>query len=151
MVELRLKEILRGFVQERGFTERLAIYRAYGQWEEIVGPEVARHVRPGHVQRGVLYVVADSGVWAQEFAFARGAVLATLQRSGVPVKELRVHQGTLPAPNALPDLQPPPLRPPAPPGEALDLISDPALRNRFAQLMQSALEGEDPPAPAHRR
>ena len=151
MVELRLKEILRGFVQERGFAERLSIYRAYGQWEEIVGPEVARHVRPGHVQRGVLYVVADSGVWAQEFSFARTAVLQALHRRGVPVKELRVHQGTLPAPDALPGLAPRPRKPQPPPGEAVELIRDPDLRSRFAALLESAREGEDPPASAHRR
>ncbi len=151
MVELNLGEILRGFLQDRGFAERLAIYRAYGRWEEIVGAEVARHVRPVHVHRGVLHVVADSGVWAQEFSFARGAVLASLQRSGVPVKELRVRQGTLPAPQALLDLTPPPPPPALPPGDAAQLIRDPEIRQRFAALLHSAREGEDPPAPAHRR
>lgn len=151
MVELRLREILRGFVKQRGFEERLAIYRAYGIWEEIVGPEVARHVRPGHVQRGVLHVVADSGVWAQEFSFARETVLATLRKSGAPVKEIRVRQGTLPPPEATVDLTPPPPLPPPPPGEALELIHDPALRERFSELLHSARKGEDPTAPAHRR
>lgn len=143
MVELRLSDILQGFLRERGFSERLSLYLAYGRWEELVGVEVAKHVRPVRMERGVLYLVADSGVWAQETSFARVAILARMHKAGIPVKDLRFRQGTLPPPEQLPELPKAGRRPPAPPQDALELIRDPGLKERFAQLLADARKEGD--------
>jgi len=151
MVELKLGSILHGILRDRGFLKRVAVYRAYAVWEEIVGAEVARHVRPLRLERGVLTLVADSGVWAQETSFARPAILDALRRAGVPVRDLHFRQGTLPLPEELPDLPVHAQRPAPPPGEALDLIRDPEIRQRFGMLLQHACKEEVSHAAPHRR
>jgi hypothetical protein len=148
MVESRLGEILRGFVASSGFGRQMNLYRAYGHWEEIVGAEVARHVRPLRVERGVLWLVADSGVWAEETSFARPGILEALRRHGVAVREIRLRQGTLPRPEALAQMPRRQAAPPTPPGVAADLIRDPELRDAFASL--AVRKEGDPPAPPHR-
>ena len=149
MVESRLGEIIRGFVATSGFVRQMRLYRAYGHWEEIVGSEVARHVRPLRVERGILWLVADSGVWAEETSFARPVILEALQRHGVDVRDIRLRQGTLPRPESLADLPRRASVPPPPPGPTADLIRDPDLRNAFTAL-GSRKEG-DPPASPHRQ
>jgi len=149
MVESSLGEILRGFIASSGFVRQLDLYRAYGRWEEVVGPEVARHVRPVRVERGVLYLVADSGVWAEETSFARPAILEELRRRGVSVRDIRLRQGTLPRPEQLADLPRQRPAPAPPPGAAADLIRDPELRGAFCQLGQGK-EGDDPDHPLRR-
>ena len=148
MVESRLGDILRGFVASSGFVRQIRLYQAYGRWEEIVGPEVARHVRPVRVERGVLWLVADSGVWAEETSFARPVILEALKRHGVQVRDIRLRQGTLPRPESLAELPRSEAAPPPPPGKAADLIRDPDLRRAFTSL-GSGKEG-DPPASPHR-
>ena len=149
MVESRLGEILRGFVASSGFARQIHLYKAYGRWEEIVGAEVARHVRPLRIERGVLWLVADSGVWAEETSFARPVILDALRRHGVPVRDIRLRQGTLPRPESLAELPRRPLAPPPPSGNAAELIRDPDLRLAFSALA-SQKEG-DPPASPHRK
>ena len=149
MVESRLGEVLRGFVASSGFARQLRLYKAYGHWEQIVGAEVARHVRPLRIERGVLWLVADSGVWAEETSFARPVILDALKRYGVPVRDIRLRQGTLPRPEMLAELPRSPVVPPPPPGNAAQFIRDPELRRAFSTLA-SGKEG-DPPASPHRK
>lgn len=149
MVESRLADVLKGFVASSGFVRQIRLYSAYGHWEEIVGCEVARHVRPLRVERGVLWLVADSGVWAEETSFAKPVILEALKKHGVPVRDIRLRQGTLPRPESLAELPSKPQLPPPPPGRSADLIRDPDLRHAFAAL--GSHEEGDPPASAHRK
>jgi len=149
MVESNLGEILRGFVASSGFVRQMRLYRAYGHWEGIVGPEVARHVRPLRVEHGVLWLVADSGVWAEETSFMRPMIVDALARHGISVRDIRLRQGTLPKPESLADLPRVAALPPPPPGPAVDIIRDPDLREAFAALGLRE-EGDSPAAP-HRQ
>jgi predicted nucleic acid-binding Zn ribbon protein len=36
----------------------------FTRWEEVVGPELARHVQPQRLQNAILVVAADHPVWA---------------------------------------------------------------------------------------
>lgn len=150
MIELELREILRRMVESRGLGRRAAMSRAYTAWERVVGPEVARHVRPEMFRRGVLHLVAESGVWAQEVSFARETILRTLTQMGIPAEELRIRQGTLPEEDRLPGLIPQPRVPEAPPGDIADLVSDERLRRSMERLLRKAERKVDPPAPPHR-
>ncbi len=148
MVESRLGEIIKGFVASSGFVRQMRLYSAYGHWETIVGAEVARHVRPLRIERGILWLVADSGVWAEETSFARPVILEALKRHGVDVRDIRLRQGTLPRPESLADLPRRQIAPPPPPLPAAELIRDPDLRQAFTALGPRK-EG-DPPASPHR-
>ncbi|MFO7871122.1 MAG: DUF721 domain-containing protein [Kiritimatiellia bacterium] len=62
-------------------------------WEKLVGPEVARHTRPGRFERGRLTVFVDSSVWLNELArYGREEMLSNLRREfgGKRVKSLNL-------------------------------------------------------------
>ena len=47
----------------------------FQRWEEVVGPEVARHCRPAAIEEGRLVVVASDATWASEVKWLASAVL----------------------------------------------------------------------------
>lgn len=48
----------------------------FGRWEEIVGPSLARHVRPLRLQPGVLVVAVDQPPWATQVRALSPTILA---------------------------------------------------------------------------
>ncbi len=55
-------------------TDAGALGALFGRWEEIAGPDLARHVRPLKLSGGVLWVAADHAAWATQVR-ALGAAL----------------------------------------------------------------------------
>ncbi|NED98706.1 DUF721 domain-containing protein [Phytoactinopolyspora halotolerans] len=51
---------------EHGWDEDLSVHGVIARWEELVGPEVAEHVRPESYDDTVLTVRADSTAWATQ-------------------------------------------------------------------------------------
>lgn len=47
----------------------------FQRWEEVVGPEVARHCRPAAIEQERLVVVASDATWASEVQWLASAVL----------------------------------------------------------------------------
>jgi predicted nucleic acid-binding Zn ribbon protein len=65
-------------LHERGMEDALVLGRVASCWEEIVGPEVARQVRPQLVRDHELVVLVDHPAWATELELAGSAVLSRL-------------------------------------------------------------------------
>src|SRR5579862_1742306 len=53
-----------GLLSARGWRERAAVGAVFGHWADIVGPDLAAHIRPESFEAGELTVVADSDAWA---------------------------------------------------------------------------------------
>ncbi len=53
-------------VGEHGWEEDLAVHGVVARWDQVVGPEVAAHVRPERYADTVLTVRADSTAWATQ-------------------------------------------------------------------------------------
>lgn len=51
---------------QRGWRDESAIARLIAQWPEIVGPDLAEHVRPTGFRDGVLTLAAESTAWATQ-------------------------------------------------------------------------------------
>ena len=65
-------------MRQRGMEDALILGRIASCWEEIVGPEVARQVRPQVVRGDELVVSVDHPAWATELELAGSAVLSRL-------------------------------------------------------------------------
>lgn len=65
-------------LHERGMEDALVLGRVTGCWEDVVGPDVARQVRPQLVRGRELVVCVDHPAWATELELAGSAVLARL-------------------------------------------------------------------------
>jgi len=71
------------------------------EWVEIVGPQLARHTRPGRFQYGVLYVFVANSVWLAELnRMGQKPMLANIQkRFGADrIKSLRLQIDPEPPP-----------------------------------------------------
>ena len=90
-----LGNLVPGVLAELGFEGANAALRLAACWEEVVGPEVARHCRPALLRGRTLEVRVDSSVWSQELRFRSPAILAGLaQRLGPESpSDLRLHVG----------------------------------------------------------
>jgi predicted nucleic acid-binding Zn ribbon protein len=55
-----------GLLDEQGWRTDAAVGSVFGRWDQIVGPEVAAHTRPGGFTDGELLVIADSTAWATQ-------------------------------------------------------------------------------------
>jgi len=51
---------------QRGWRDESAIAQLMAQWPEIVGPDLAEHVRPTGFRDGVLTLAAESTAWATQ-------------------------------------------------------------------------------------
>jgi predicted nucleic acid-binding Zn ribbon protein len=64
----------------------------FARWDELVGPEVAAHVRPRSLRHGVLTVEVDQPAWAVQLRYLAPEVLARVEAAAGPegVSELQI-------------------------------------------------------------
>jgi predicted nucleic acid-binding Zn ribbon protein len=55
-----------GLLSARGWRQRVAVGAVFGDWSQIVGPQLASHTRPDGFDNGELTVTADSDAWAAQ-------------------------------------------------------------------------------------
>ena len=65
-------------LRQRGMEDTLVLGRVMACWEEVVGPEIARQVRPQMIRGRELVVSVDHPAWATELEMAGSAVLDRL-------------------------------------------------------------------------
>ena len=53
-------------VAEHGWGQDAAVHGTVARWAQVVGPDVAAHVRPERYSAGELMVRADSTAWATQ-------------------------------------------------------------------------------------
>jgi predicted nucleic acid-binding Zn ribbon protein len=70
---------------------RQAVGGLFGRWDEAVGEQVAQHVRPLKLDRGVLSVEVDDPAWATQVKFLAPAIISRLAEvAGARVEQLQV-------------------------------------------------------------
>jgi predicted nucleic acid-binding Zn ribbon protein len=71
--------------------DRRQIGGLFGRWDEVVGQQVAAHVRPVKLDQGVLVVEVDEPAWATQVTLMSGRLRERLAESaGVQVDRLEV-------------------------------------------------------------
>ena len=65
-------------VEERGWTESTAAGRVLGDWEHLVGAEIADHCTPTSLVDGELVLVAESSAWATQLRLLTRTLQARL-------------------------------------------------------------------------
>lgn len=93
----RIGNIVADLFARRGYGRLQSLSAALEAWQEAAGPVLAAHTRPGNIRRGVLEVLADSSVIAQEIAYQKPEILARLAERlpDQPIGDLRVRVGRL--------------------------------------------------------
>jgi predicted nucleic acid-binding Zn ribbon protein len=73
-----LTAALGGLLSARGWRDRAAVGKAFGNWPEIVGTQLAGHTRPDSFDDGELTVAADSDAWATQLRLLAPKLLSRL-------------------------------------------------------------------------
>jgi predicted nucleic acid-binding Zn ribbon protein len=84
-----LPRIMKGFGLEDRFWEQTLMT----EWDKVVGAQVAKHARPGRVQRQTLFVFVKSSAWLSELTrYGQKQILANVQaRFGADkIKSVRI-------------------------------------------------------------
>ena len=97
----RLRDLLEPAARSAGLEAGAVVGRVWSRWTRIVGPQLARHVRPSSLRDGVLRVWVDSPVWATEIAYLGGHIRdrANEVAGREVVREVRVWTGS-PSPSS---------------------------------------------------
>jgi predicted nucleic acid-binding Zn ribbon protein len=65
----------------------------FAVWDDLVGPDVARHIQPVKLDEGTLYVEATDAAWATQFRFLESDVRRRLSdRTGTTIAHIQVRQ-----------------------------------------------------------
>jgi predicted nucleic acid-binding Zn ribbon protein len=91
--------LLAKLVKARGWQKPAAEARVFGEWEKVVGPEVAAHSRPVKLEDGELTVEAESTAWATQLRLLAGKLIVRIAGevgNGV-VKKLHIHGPAAPS------------------------------------------------------
>lgn len=67
-------------INDRGWSEEMAVGSIMGRWESVVGQDLARHVTPTSFKEGILYLTAESTAWATEVRLLAPNLLRQLAR-----------------------------------------------------------------------
>jgi len=68
----------RDLAKVRGWTPRVAEGSVFGEWEKVVGEQLAEHAHPTALRDGVLHISAESTAWATQLRMVQSQVLAKI-------------------------------------------------------------------------
>ena len=87
-----LADALRRTVKSPKIRRQLRAIELSRDWDSVVGPSLAEHVRPLSLDKSVLTIKADSSVWRQQISLLKPQILAkfTEKFSQHNIKELRI-------------------------------------------------------------
>lgn len=74
----KVGEVFEKMVTSRRWDRALVGGRVVAEWELVVGEKIAQHSRADKYENGVLYVSADSTVWAQQLRLLLPQLMAKL-------------------------------------------------------------------------
>jgi len=83
---------VRELLRDRGWDDTMSVATVMGQWEALVGPDVAAHCRPERLDEGTLVLVAESTAWATQLRLLSRSIVERLAREVGPnlVRQVRV-------------------------------------------------------------
>ena len=68
----------RDLARTRGWSPRVAEGTVFGQWQTVVGEQIAAHATPTALREGVLSVSAESTAWATQLRMVQSQLLAKI-------------------------------------------------------------------------
>lgn len=91
--------VLAKLMKARGWQRPAAEATLFGQWEKVVGPDIAEHCRPVKLEQGELTLEAESTAWATQLRLLAGSLLKQIagEVGHNVVKRLRIHGPAAPS------------------------------------------------------
>lgn len=139
--------LLQESLQGLGLAERLRAAEIWRVWEDVVGATIAARAQPLRIINGTLTVAVSSAPWMQELRFMTGMMKEKLNsRLGAEVvREIVLKAGRVDTPVTEAPEENLPKKRLTPRQKALieehsSSITDPEIRQAFAELMKASME-----------
>ncbi len=79
--DLTAAALVPGILKKMGLAERLWEEQLRNEWEQLVGPQVARQARPGRIDRLTLYIYVRHPGWLSELSrYSQKQILENMQK-----------------------------------------------------------------------
>jgi predicted nucleic acid-binding Zn ribbon protein len=90
--------VLERLMKQRGWSRPTAEARIFGEWEKVVGADIAAHSRPLKLEDGDLTIEAESTAWSTQLRMLQGKLLAGIAKEigHNVVKRLHIHGPSTP-------------------------------------------------------
>ena len=76
-----IDSVVASVVKGMGLDQRFWEKELISEWESLVGPQVAKHARPGRLERKILHIFVDHPAWLSDLSrYGQKQVLANLQK-----------------------------------------------------------------------
>lgn len=75
-----LADLVPRVLKQLGLEEGLLGWRAVHEWEQVVGPRVARHTRAVAFRDGVLQIEVEGSAWMQELGYLKTELMRKINR-----------------------------------------------------------------------
>jgi hypothetical protein len=94
-----LSNVLKKVLKTKGWDAKVREHRVFDIWDSEVGGPIAKNARPKSINRGILFVIAKSSVWAQELTLKKPEIIKrlNLKLGGELIKDIKFAQGEIPA------------------------------------------------------
>ncbi|MEV6925372.1 DciA family protein [Dactylosporangium sp. NPDC051485] len=91
--------VLERLMKQRGWQRPTSEARIFGEWEKVVGADIAAHSRPVKLEDGDLTIEAESTAWATQLRMLAARLLAGIAREvgHNVVKRLHIHGPATPS------------------------------------------------------
>jgi predicted nucleic acid-binding Zn ribbon protein len=95
--EEQIGSVLETLVARWGIKKPLKRAQVLNDWDEIVGPKIARETRADHIRNTILFVSCSSPVWAQELGMLKPQILPKIRAVVGPgiVTDIRFKTGQI--------------------------------------------------------
>ncbi len=94
----KIGDVLRQYLEEKGWTMQDPGSAVFLRWSEIAGEELAAHSQPVEIEEGTLIVDADHPGWAQMLSLRKTEILRSIKKaapgSEIEAMRIRLERGT---------------------------------------------------------
>ncbi|HOO55547.1 MAG TPA: DUF721 domain-containing protein [bacterium] len=70
-----ISRVIEQIREQYRFDEKREYSEAVKDWENIVGPDLAKHTKPIKIENGSLVIGVEGSAWSQEISFMKNAIL----------------------------------------------------------------------------
>ncbi len=77
---ISLSDVILNLVAQMGLQGEMHLYSLCAHWEEIVGPQIARHTTPERLRSDRLILCVDSAPWMNQLTFLKKEIIGKTNR-----------------------------------------------------------------------
>lgn len=147
-------DLVEQLLASKGLTTQLKKYQTWSCWNDVVGPQIARHAQPLRIRDRILEVRVAQPAWMQQLQLLKPKILKQLNErlDGDLLDDIFLKRGEVTPPETAPTNKPKTTAPLTDDdrshiNDMLEEVDDPDLRESLAKLigrdLQSKKTGDD--------